>query len=65
MPKDSERLRDKAAHELRESRRKPTSTVDRAQHTTRAASYKALAESEEWLAGDKRRSKVRPPRPKT
>jgi len=61
MSKDSKRFRDKAADELRASRKR-SSTGTRSEHVKRAASYKALADNEEWLEGDKPRSKVRPPR---
>jgi hypothetical protein len=61
MPKDSQRFRKGAADELRASR-KPGSAPDRSGHTKRAASYKALADNEEWLDGEKSRSKTKPPR---
>jgi hypothetical protein len=60
MTKDSKRFRNKAADELRSSRTKPSSTVTRGDHVKRAASYKSLADNEEWLEGDKSRSKLRP-----
>jgi hypothetical protein len=53
-------LRDKAARQLRSSRTKGRSIGDRTDDRRRADAYKALAESEEWLSGEKLRSTKRP-----
>ena len=54
MSTDTKRFRDRAADELRDSRKKLPSGQDKANHVKRAASYKALANNEEWLGGEKR-----------
>jgi hypothetical protein len=61
MSKDSKRLRDKAAGELRASRNSGIMPI-KSEHAKRAASFKALADNEEWLEGEKSRSQARPPR---
>lgn len=58
MSKESEALRDAAAHELRERRNGGTGEA-KAKNVKRAAAYKSLAHSEEWLKGEKQRSKKR------
>ncbi|HJS08780.1 MAG TPA: hypothetical protein VJ809_14020 [Pirellulales bacterium] len=58
MSKTSTTFRKKAAKELRESRNGGTNKT-KAQNFKRAAAYKALAESEEWLGGEKQRSRKR------
>jgi hypothetical protein len=60
MSKAVRDLRDKAARQLRSSRVKGRSTSDRADDRRRADAYKALAESEEWLGGEKPRPRKRP-----
>jgi hypothetical protein len=61
MSKVSKQFRDKAAGELRDSREK-VSSRSKSKSLKRAASYKALAENEEWLQGEKLRPKVRKPK---
>ncbi|HEY1748282.1 MAG TPA: hypothetical protein VGG11_16140 [Xanthobacteraceae bacterium] len=61
MAKVSKTYRDKAATELRESRKK-VGAVNPAKSVQRAASYKELAANEEWLDGEATRSKRRPPK---
>jgi hypothetical protein len=56
MSKESHDLRNLAASELRLSR-KGLRRPDDGEHTKRAASLKALAENEEWLSGEKQRSR--------
>jgi hypothetical protein len=63
MSKESGQLRNKAANELRKSRKNKTKAGQGA-HLKRAASYKSLAESEEWLSGEKQRSRTRTPKKK-
>lgn len=58
MSKVSKTYRDKAASELRDSRKR-YGTVDRPKSVKRAAAYKELAHNEEWLAGEPLRSKKR------
>ena len=58
MSKESKALRDAAADELRESRNGGT-RADKKQNVKRAAALKSLAQSEEWLKGEKERSKRR------
>ena len=60
MSKDSKRLRAGAAKELRESRKKGVASAAKSKYLKLAASYKALADNEEWLEGEKSRSKPRP-----
>jgi hypothetical protein len=59
MSNDSKRFRNNASDELRLNRKIGSSGI-KADHVKRAASYKALADNEEWLEGDKSRSKLRP-----
>ena len=61
MSGHSKRLRDWAAEQLRASR-KAACAVTRSDHAKRAASYKALAENEQWLQGEIPRSKAGSPR---
>ncbi|MEW6449234.1 MAG: hypothetical protein AB1490_01190 [Pseudomonadota bacterium] len=63
MSKVSKSFRDQAAKELRDSRKKGSGAAQ-AQSTKRAAGFKALADSEEWLQGEKPRSKTRSPKRK-
>jgi hypothetical protein len=58
MSKKSKQLRSLAASEWRKSRNGGTA-LDKAQNRKRAAALKSLAESEEWLDGDRVRSKSR------
>src|ERR1700754_4011215 len=51
MSKASKKLRDAAAHELRESRNGRT-MEEKKKNKKRAAAYKSLAQSEEWLQGE-------------
>jgi hypothetical protein len=51
MSKQSEDMRSRASRELRASRR-GGSEVEKADNLKRAASFKALAENEKWLAGE-------------
>jgi hypothetical protein len=62
MSKDSKQFRDRAAEELRDSRKRLASGTDKTTSRKRAASYKALAENEEWLEGETSPSKTRTPR---
>jgi len=55
MSKTSKELRDAAAYELRKSRNGGT-VEDKQKNKKRAAAYKSLAQSEEWLQGEKQRS---------
>lgn len=57
--RESKGLRGAAAKELREGRN-GASRADKAGRIKRAASFKELAHNEEWLAGEKTRSKARP-----
>src|SRR4029079_19679697 len=57
MSVESKRLRDRAAQQLRAGRQ----AKDRTQktiHEDRAASFKEMAHNEEWLSGDRQRSRV-------
>jgi hypothetical protein len=54
MSKESKRLRNRAADQLRHGRR-AKSVNHKITYTARAAALKALAENEEWLAGEKSR----------
>jgi hypothetical protein len=58
MSKASKDLRDSAARQLRKSRNGGT-REDKADNVKRAAAYKSLAESEEWLQGENQRSDKR------
>ena len=51
MSKESKRLRGRAARELRHSRKIKDAPL-KAMHVARAASLKAMARNEEWLAGE-------------
>ena len=59
MTKASKELRDAAAHELRESRNGGT-MEEKKKSRKRAAAYKSLAQSEEWLQGEAQRSRQKP-----
>ena len=59
MSKASKRFRNSAAKELRNSRQKGVSSASKSTSLKRAASYKALADNEEWLGGEKSHSKAR------
>ena len=56
MYKETKRLRDRAASQLRQSRQLRSAT-DKIVHLARAASLKAMAANEEWLAGEPQRSR--------
>jgi hypothetical protein len=56
MSKASGDFREKAAHELRESR-SGGAKLARSANLKRAASYKALAENDAWLRGQPPRSR--------
>jgi hypothetical protein len=56
MSEQSKELRDKAASELRKSRNGGT-REQKEKNVKRAAAYKSLAQSEEWLEGDRRKGK--------
>jgi hypothetical protein len=58
MSKTSSNLRRKAARALRESRRPGVTTRSRRDLTGKAASLKLLAHNEEWLGGDRQKSKA-------
>jgi hypothetical protein len=58
MSKESKTLRDAAADELRNSRNGGTKD-DKVKSVKRAAALKSLAHAEEWLTGEKERSKRR------
>jgi hypothetical protein len=60
MSNETRDLRDRAARQLRSSRATGRSLADKASDRRRAAAYKALAENEEWLTGQKLRSRKRP-----
>jgi len=62
MSKESKRLRERAADQLRQSRRRSKSASDKAIHVGRAAALKEMASNEEWLEGDKPRSRKRSPK---
>ena len=57
MSKKSKRLRGVAAKKLRGSRKQTGAT--KASSAKKAAAYKALAHNEEWLGGEKERSRRR------
>jgi hypothetical protein len=57
MSKRSKNLRGKAAYELRKSRN-GGSRDEKAKNVKRAAAYKSLSESEEWLEGEKHKGKL-------
>ena len=59
MSTESKRLRDRAAAELRNSR-KAKNPDAKATEIKRADGYKQLAANEEWLAGEKTRSRPNP-----
>jgi hypothetical protein len=61
MNKVSEDLRNKAASHLRRSRAEMAPAA-KAHQTQMAASYKNLADDEEWARGERRRSKKRAPK---
>jgi hypothetical protein len=63
MSKASGRFRQQAADELRASRA-PGSKEKKAGHVKLAAAYKALAHDEEWLGGEKERSRRKTSRKK-
>ena len=56
MSKESKDLRSHASRELRASRN-GGSKNQKADNVKRAAAYKALAENEEWLSGEKARAR--------
>lgn len=58
MSKKSDKLRGRAARELRESRN-GGSTKSKTDNVKRAAAFKSLAQSEEWLEGERERSRKR------
>jgi hypothetical protein len=63
MSEKSKRFREGAARALRNSRNDP-SPMTKTESAKRAASYKALADNEEWLGGEKPRSKIQAPKKK-
>ena len=62
MSKRSQELRNKAARELRSSRNGGTAE-EKVDHKKRASALKNLSENEEWLDGERARSKKRPSSP--
>jgi len=56
MSRESKDLRTRASRELRASRNGGSKT-EKADNVKRAAAYKALAENEEWLSGEKTRAR--------
>jgi hypothetical protein len=56
MSERSKALRKKAAFELRKSRNGGTHQ-EKAKNVKRAAAYKSLSQSEEWLEGEQRKGK--------
>ena len=62
MSKRSKELRSLAASELRKSRKGGTGR-EKSNNRKRAAALKSLSESEEWLAGEKRRRRTKAPSP--
>jgi hypothetical protein len=56
MSRQSKELRKKAASELRKSRNGGTQE-EKAKNVKRAAAYKSLSQSEEWLEGERRKGK--------
>jgi hypothetical protein len=61
MSDESKRLRDRAANQLRQSRR-ATNAQAKKVHSARAASLKHMAHNEEWLGGEPEHSKRREPK---
>jgi hypothetical protein len=59
MSKASKKLRTKAARALRTSRRPGVTKQSRRELRGKAASLKLLAHNEEWLRGDRQKSKTR------
>jgi hypothetical protein len=59
MSQHSKDLRDNAARELRKSRN-GGDAEEKARNAKRAAAYKALSESEEWLEGETQKPTGRP-----
>jgi hypothetical protein len=59
MSSASKRFRDGAAQHLRKSRKKGISSQSKTNSVTLSASHKTLANNEEWLEGEKSRSKQR------
>jgi hypothetical protein len=59
MPKASKKLRRKAARALRASRRPGVTKQSRRELRGKAASLKLLAHNEEWLGGERQKSKAR------
>jgi hypothetical protein len=59
MSKESKKLRRKAARALRTSRRTGGTKRSRRELRGKAASLKLLAHNEEWLGGDRQKSKAR------
>jgi hypothetical protein len=59
MAKASKKLRGKAARALRKSRRPGVTKGSRRELRGKAASLKLLAHNEEWLGGERQRSKAR------
>ena len=57
MSERSQALRKKAAFELRKSRNGGTRD-EKAKNVKRAAAYKSLSQSEEWLEGAQRKGKA-------
>jgi hypothetical protein len=57
---ESKHLRDRAAGQLRAGRRTKDAS-HKTSHNQRAASLKARAHNEEWLAGERERSKLETP----
>ena len=56
MSKQSKEIRKRAADELRKSRN-GASKASKAANVKRAAGYRQLADNEEWLEGEKSRTK--------
>jgi hypothetical protein len=61
MSEESKRLRKSAADQLRQSRRSKSAS-EKASRAGRAAALKEMASNEEWLEGDKPRSRKRSPK---
>ena len=61
MSEESKRLRSRAADQLRKGRRS-RSASEKTAHADRAAALKDMAANEEWLHGDKPRSRKRNPK---
>jgi hypothetical protein len=64
MSESSKGLRGAAARELRKSRN-GGSAKEKADNIRRAAALKELAHNEEWMGGEKERSKARPAKPRS